>query len=127
MNVGFGIPVEMLFDGVTFAKGLLLFTVPCFFGKILVGFVEPSCGWLIGTAMVGRGEFAFLVADIATHTTLSDGTYLLSQDSYASVVWALLLCIVIAPLLFQCALNRELSKRSDVKACLLMINLECVR
>ena len=53
------------------------------------GVVQPI-QYLVGMAMVARGEFAFLVALSASNMKLPDGeSYMLSKDVYAAVTWAL--------------------------------------
>ena len=61
--------------------------------------------FLVGTAMIARGEFAFLVAYQARQLTFPSGQALLSQDVYAACTWALISALVSAPFLFKWALR----------------------
>merc|ERR1711970_1312940 len=97
-------------------RGVLMGIGPCCFAKIISGFFLGKDRWVTGFAMVGRGEFAFLVAEIALHTELPSAAQrllmvegvihaedhphlrdavtrpqtVLSESGYAIVVWALL-------------------------------------
>ena len=65
---------------------------------------------LVGIAMVARGEFAYLVAKEARslvdkQTSNGEDTYMLQADSYAMVIWALVLSTIASPVLFKWALT----------------------
>lgn len=68
---------------------------------------------LVGWAMVGRGEFAFLVAEVAISTVRDNGEPMLGEDAYAVVVWALLISTVVAPFTFRWALRRRLDAQYE--------------
>ena len=72
------------------------------------GIVQPI-QYLVGMAMVARGEFAFLVAYSASKMTLSDGRKMLSPPIYAAVTWALVWALIFAPFLFRWALGAQLT------------------
>ncbi len=63
--------------------------------------------------MVGRGEFAYVVAAKALSLKLLD------EELYAVVVWALLIAVVVAPMAFGYVLRRkaeaERGMEGDVK------------
>ena len=64
--------------------------------------------YLVGMAMVARGEFAFLVAYQAKEMDIKDTDpveYMMSDDVYAMVTWALVWALVSAPFLFKWALK----------------------
>jgi len=69
----------------------------------------------VGMAMMGRGEFAYLVAQTALITPfrafsgageVAGEATMLSPDAYTSVVWALLTATVLTPFLFKFLLGR---------------------
>lgn len=99
-TIGFTIPVKSLFDPVTFGYGLIQ-TLPAIAGKFITGFFTRN--WLdaqvVGWAMVGRGELGFLMA----RQSLDDE--LLTEDSMAITVWALLISTFISPFLVRFSIN----------------------
>lgn len=64
-SIAFSIPVSVMFTVEAFWKGLVLAAVPCIGGKILSGMASGPTKWIVGWAMVARGEFAYLVAQTA--------------------------------------------------------------
>jgi len=110
-TVAFSIPVSSMFTLESFWKGLILAIIPTVAGKIVAGVFAGKWKWVIGVAMVGRGEFAYLVAE----NCLSEG--LITVDTYAICVWALLLAVVVGPLLFKYVLERAFrdKQRSGIK------------
>lgn len=78
-------------------------------------FVQPQ-QLLVGMAMVARGEFAYLVAAEAVSLVDKDNSspdceednscqYMLDDDTYAAVMWALVMATVTSPILFKWALG----------------------
>ena len=55
-----------------------------FIGKLLAGLMSWKHKYVVGFAMVGRGEFAYLVAGTAQELGM------VSDKLYAIIVWALL-------------------------------------
>lgn len=101
-SVAFTIPTEQLFSGEAFGKGLVLAATAGVAGKLGSGFVCPrETRWTVGFAMVGRGEFAYLVAARAVSMDLID------SKMYAVVVWALLIAVIVAPMAFGYVLSRR--------------------
>jgi len=61
--------------------------------------------YLVGCAMVARGEFAFLVASQAFQLQKGDtGERMLGEDAYAMVTWGLVWALIMAPFGFRWAL-----------------------
>ena len=114
-SVGFNVPIKKMLSLEAFLNGLVLGAVPGILCKVVsglagrnkwkslgerqraskasimtrFGLVQPL-QYLVGMAMVARGEFAFLVALSASNMKLPDGeSYMLSKDVYAAVTWAL--------------------------------------
>ncbi|KAK3257791.1 hypothetical protein CYMTET_33134 [Cymbomonas tetramitiformis] len=81
---------------------------PCLMAKVLSGFcVSAAERWVVGWAMVGRGEFAYLVAETATNTEYGDdGETFLSKDAFSVTVWALLMATISAPFMFRWVLQK---------------------
>jgi len=101
-SVAFTVPTEQLFSGSAFGKGLVLAVTAGVAGKLGSGFVCPrDTRWTVGFAMVGRGEFAYLVAARALDLKL------MSEGQYAVVVWALLIAVIVAPMAFGYVLRRK--------------------
>lgn len=64
-TVAFSIPVNMMLNIDALWRGLLLGLGPCIATKIAAGVFTGANKWVVGFAMVGRGEFAYLVAQTA--------------------------------------------------------------
>lgn len=108
-TVGFAVPVKELLNINAFLKGIVV-GIGAVLGKIIAGVFRPK-RWVIGWAMVGRGEFSFLVGDIYKSTEFKDsGEMFLSQEGFAIVVWGLLVAIFVAPLGFGYVLNLHLKR-----------------
>lgn len=100
-SIGFEVPIDSMGSGKAFGYGLLML-IPSIGGKLLAGIVrlrtktKPVAeALLVGWAMVGRGEFAFLVA-----TTAFDEN-ILKNESFSIVVWALLMSSLMFPFAFR--------------------------
>lgn len=74
--------------------------VPCIGSKLLCGVLTGEIRWIVGVAMVARGEFAYLVAEQANHLDL------LTDNEFAIIMWALLWATLLAPVMFGYALDR---------------------
>eukprot|EP00033_Pygsuia_biforma_P003595 GCRY01003937.1.p1 GENE.GCRY01003937.1~~GCRY01003937.1.p1 ORF type:complete len:505 (+),score=169.80 GCRY01003937.1:94-1608(+) len=101
-----------------FWKGMIIVVLPCILCKVYAGFFLPPLDrYVVGWAMVGRGEFGFLVSATALETVV-DGQYyangeekmLMTDETYAIVLWALLLSTILAPIAFAEALKRRVTK-----------------
>ena len=64
-TVAFAIPIKKMLDAEALYKGLIIGLGPCIGTKLLAGAVAGREKWVVGFAMVGRGEFAYLVAQTA--------------------------------------------------------------
>merc|ERR1719334_724775 len=67
-TVGFAIPVTEMFKLDSFWKGCVIAATATIIGKVVAGLHTGEYRWVIGFAMVGRGEFAYLVAETSTST-----------------------------------------------------------
>jgi len=84
--------------------------------------------WVIGFAMVGRGEFAYLVAETSKSTCFYGNSdheidrrlievgsckkFLMSEGCFAVVVWALLFATIMAPNAFQYVLKKAFAGKT---------------
>ena len=66
--------------------------------------MHTEARWVVGVAMMARGEFSFLVAETARKLNF------LSAESYAVVIWALLWATLTSPLFFRFALKNHVRK-----------------
>ncbi|PXF46328.1 putative Na(+)/H(+) antiporter GerT [Gracilariopsis chorda] len=95
-TIGFVIPLRTLFSGSAITLGAL-FSISSVFGKMLCGLgMLPNYvdGVAVAVAMLGRGEFGFLIASQA------QASGLLSQKLYAATTWGILVPTLLTPLLF---------------------------
>ena len=70
-TVAFSIPLNIMMDLDALWKGMILGAGPCCQTKIISGFTTGADKMVVGFAMVGRGEFAYLVAQTAQATLLN--------------------------------------------------------
>ena len=120
-TVGFSIPIDQMISWGSFWKGMVIAVAATCFGKVISGVFVGRHRWVVGMAMMGRGEFAYLVAQTALITPFKSfsapagageageapaGATMLSPNAYTSVVWALLTATVMTPFLFKLLLSR---------------------
>jgi Kef-type K+ transport system membrane component KefB len=99
-TVAFAIPFKALFEVEAFLYGSVLGIVGALLTKLVAGVCMGKARFVIGWAMVGRAEFAYLIAEMAK----SGG--ILSDEMFAIVIWALLYATIIAPIAFRMVLQR---------------------
>lgn len=105
-TTGFEIPLKALFKGSAIALGAGL-GVCGVLGKMLAGLAVKDVkrdGLAVAVAMLGRGEFGFLIAIEALRTGLLD------DETYAAVVWGVLIPTILTPIAFGPVFERR--KRS---------------
>ena len=78
-SVAFAIPIQQMMDGRALAYGMLLGVGPCVATKVFAGFPTWKDKWIVGFAMVGRGEFAYLVAQTAQAFVLNPASSSFAQ------------------------------------------------
>jgi Kef-type K+ transport system membrane component KefB len=103
-TVAFAIPFDTLFTLQAFWKGSVMGIVACIATKVLCAFFMGGPKWVIGWAMVGRAEFAYLIAEMA----VSGG--LMTPEMFSIVIWALLYATVFAPFVFRKVLANYANK-----------------
>jgi len=103
-TVAFSIPVGDLLSFDAFWKGSIMGIGPCIATKVLCApFMGPS-RWVIGWAMVGRAEFAYLIAQMAAAGNM------ITEAQFSIVIWALLYATIFAPFIFRKVLDRYVQK-----------------
>jgi hypothetical protein len=111
-TVAFAIPVAKLLSIDAFWKGSIMGIFACILPKVGAAFwrTDKYCGGVgdnlvIGWAMVGRAEFAYLIAQLANSSNM------LSPDTFSVVIWSLLYATVFAPFCFRQLLRRYLDRK----------------
>jgi Kef-type K+ transport system membrane component KefB len=112
LAVGFHVPLRDMFVPL---KGFGLgvgYAVPAIVGKLVTGFIvgaDVRKAFVVGWAMVGRGELGFVMAGSAFRNGLLDST------AYVASVWALLVATLVSPIQMRAALRRwkEKEKADD--------------
>jgi hypothetical protein len=106
-TVAFSIPVSELMSFDAFWKGSIMGIGPCIATKVFCAFFMGKSRWVIGWAMVGRAEFAYLIAQMG----LAGG--MMDQKLFSIVIWALLWATVFAPLVFTRVLKQFIKNNSS--------------
>mmetsp|Transcript_27792 Transcript_27792/g.54602 ORF Transcript_27792/g.54602 Transcript_27792/m.54602 type:complete len:574 (-) Transcript_27792:55-1776(-) len=104
-TVAFSIPVGKLLSLSAFLKGSVMGIFACVGTKVVCA--APIMGqekWVVGWAMVGRAEFAYLIAQMALTANMLD------QEGFSIVIWALIYATVSAPFVFRKLLNKYIEK-----------------
>jgi Kef-type K+ transport system membrane component KefB len=99
-TVAFSIPVSSLLSIGAVWKGALMGIGPCIATKVLCAFFMGEMRFVVGWAMVGRAEFAYLIAQMAAASNM------MTQEVFAVVIWSLLWATVFAPFLFRYVLKQ---------------------
>merc|ERR1712187_472379 len=99
-TVAFSIPVTKLLSIDAFLKGSVMGIGPCILTKVLCAPFMGPARWVIGWAMVGRAEFAYLIAQMAAAGNMMD------EATFSVVIWALLYATIFAPFIFRKVLDR---------------------
>lgn len=107
-TVAFSIPVSKLLSLEAFLKGSLMGIGPCILTKVFCAPFAGSAKWVIGWAMVGRAEFAYLIAQMAAAANMMD------SDTFSLVIWALLYATVFAPFIFRKVLDKYVAENPTV-------------
>jgi len=99
-TVAFSIPVDNLLSFTAFWKGSIMGIFACILAKVVCAPFMGKARWVIGWAMVGRAEFAYLIAQMALAGNMLD------EEAFSIVIWALLYATIFAPFVFRWLLNR---------------------
>ena len=98
-TVAFSIPITQLLSLDAFWKGSIMGIFACILTKVVCAFFMGGEKWVIGWAMVGRAEFAYLIAQMAAASEMLD------EEMFSTVIWALLWATVVAPFAFRWVLK----------------------
>lgn len=109
-SIGFQVPIKNFGEGKIIWKGLVF--ALALFGKVIVGFMVPNFtasgrfrGFhlrdclITGFSLAAEGEFAFVIAVFGVDNKLID------EDTYSSIVFAVLLSTIIPPFLLRFTIN----------------------
>jgi len=99
-TVAFSIPIDELISIDAFWKGTIMGIIPCIATKVFCAFFVPKTRWVIGWAMVGRAEFAYLIAQLAASSSM------MGPEVFSVVIWSLLYATVFAPFMFRKVLSK---------------------
>jgi len=99
-TVAFSIPVGKLLSIDAFWKGSIMGIGPCVLSKVLCAPFMGEAKFVIGWAMVGRAEFAYLIAQMASAAKMID------EETFSICIWALLYATIFAPFIFRVMLTR---------------------
>jgi len=105
-TVAFSIPVGQLLSIEAFLKGSLMGIVPCIASKVVCAPFMGDARFVIGWAMVGRAEFAYLIAQMAAASNMID------EETFSITIWALLYATIFAPFIFRTVLKRYIERNN---------------
>jgi len=103
-TVAFSIPVADLMSLNAFLKGSLMGIGPCILTKVSCALFMGPPRFVIGWAMVGRAEFAYLIAQMAAAANMID------EETFSICIWALLYATIFAPFVFRYLLNNYIKQ-----------------
>jgi len=103
-TVAFAIPIDELGNPDNIWKGAIMGIGPCILTKVCCAFFMGEPKWVIGWAMVGRAEFAYLIAQMASSANMME------PATFSIVIWSLLWATVWAPFIFRIVLHRYSAK-----------------
>jgi Kef-type K+ transport system membrane component KefB len=104
-TVAFSIPVSELINPTAFLFGSIMGIGPCIATKVCCGFYMGPPKFVIGWAMVGRAEFAYLIAQMGKAGGMID------DKLFSILIWALLWATIFAPLIFRLVLTRYIKEQ----------------
>lgn len=106
-TVAFSIPVSALLSISAIWKGAIMGIGPCILTKVVCAFFMGDMKFVVGWAMVGRAEFAYLIAQMAAASNM------MTQEVFAIVIWSLLWATVFAPFLFRYVLKQYVAMQKE--------------
>lgn len=106
-TVAFAIPIDKMLTVEAFGWGSVVGIAACILPKVVCAFFMGEARFVIGWAMVGRAEFAYLIAEMAK----SGG--IMNDDVFAIVIWALFYATIFAPFVFRYVLARYAKRIED--------------
>jgi len=106
-SVAFAIPVQELLSLEAFWKGAVMGIGPCILTKVFCAPFMGRARFVIGWAMVGRAEFAYLIAQ------MSAASNMMGPRVFSIVIWALLWATIFAPTIFRTVLVRFVAQQAE--------------
>lgn len=106
-TVAFSIPVSALLSFGAIWKGAIMGIIPCIATKVCCAFFMGEMRWVVGWAMVGRAEFAYLIAQMAAASNM------MTEEVFAVVIWSLLWATIFAPFLFRYVLKQFVAMNEE--------------
>lgn len=103
-TVAFAIPVDKLLSLDALWKGAIMGVGPCILTKVICALFMGPSRFVIGWAMVGRAEFAYLIAQMAVASNMME------PECFSIVIWSLLWATIVAPFVFRIVLQRYVRK-----------------
>jgi len=104
-SIGFDLRVSILFEPWALLYGALIYTILMFIAKLVTGVFAKPLSWstffVIGTAMVGRGELGLYLSEQAQQAGV------MSSQVFAATSWALILNTLLSPIIFGMVLRRH--------------------
>ena len=106
-TVAFSIPIDIMFSLEAIWKGLIVMFI-CVISKLLSTMhLDKKDRWIVGFALVGRGEFSYLIAEFSLQQNIID------KELYSIIVWGLLLSTIISPIMLQYLVKKD-GARGDI-------------
>merc|ERR1719221_771495 len=105
-TVAFAIPVQELLSIEAFLKGAVMGIGPCVATKVLCAVYMGKARFVIGWAMVGRAEFAYLIAQMGAAGNM------ITKKTFSILIWALLWATIFAPFVFRYVLNKYIRENN---------------
>jgi Kef-type K+ transport system membrane component KefB len=116
--VAFSIPIQSMFNALSFGRGLLIFIAACT-PKILSGAFskDKSMKWAIGFSVYGRGELVYLIGQQSTNNVLfGTDESLITPEAYTAFVWGTLWCTIICPITARYFLTKYAKRQEALEA-----------
>ena len=85
-------------------QGILMGAFACIGPKLVCAAWAGSDRWVIGMAMVGRAEFAYLIAEMGKTARMID------DKLFSVLIWALLCATILAPPMFAKTLKTHIAR-----------------
>lgn len=92
-SVAFRIPVNKMFTMESFWKGLII-SIVCTLSKLASTIHMGDIKWIMGWALVSRGELSYLIAEFGIDQKLID------DETYSIIIWGLMISTIFPPSIF---------------------------
>lgn len=102
-GIGFAIPVDVMFTGEAFWKGVIMGLGPCILGKVVAAVIHAESRFVVGWTMVVRAELAFFIAQAA----FIGGVF--SPMAFSITLWALAWAAFVAPYVVRLIMSMDAS------------------